>query len=359
MDSEQTADSSTGRRGLTPLGAFFERGRAVTRAWPEDRRRQLEEQVFFEEDQAWPYLWRFGILTVLSTMIATFGLVANSVAVVIGAMLIAPLMTPILGVAAALMLGELRKLAKAILILVGGTIGAIATAYAVTAIGLSDFTAETGLPSEIVARTQPSLIDLGVAIAAGIAAGYVLTHPQAGSSLPGVAIAVALVPPLATVGITYQLGAIDEAEGALLLYATNLFAIIVSAIVVMLVSGYRPIDISIKGLRAARIGLFVSLFALVVVAVPLTLHTLDVIEDQQFGRSVANAVETWDPNAQIVTMDADRVSDTHATVTLVVATTSAPPPAWQLAETLAVETGLVVDVSVRFRPEEQDDATAG
>jgi len=63
MDSEQTADSSTGRRGLTPLGAFFERGRAVTRAWPEDRRRQLEEQVFFEEDQAWPYLWRFEAMT--------------------------------------------------------------------------------------------------------------------------------------------------------------------------------------------------------------------------------------------------------------------------------------------------------
>jgi uncharacterized hydrophobic protein (TIGR00271 family) len=359
MDPAPPPQETERQRRLTPIGAFFERGRTASRAWPEDRRRQLEEQVFFDDDHAWPYLWRFGVLIVLSTMIAAFGLVANSVAVVIGAMLIAPLMTPILATAAALMLGDLRELLRAVLILVGGTIGAIATAYLVTAIGLSDFTATTGLPSEILARTQPSLIDLGVAIAAGLAAGYVLTHPQAGSSLPGVAIAVALVPPLATVGITYQLGATEEAAGALLLYATNLFAIIVSAITVMLVSGYRPIDISIKGLRSARIGLVVSLAALIVVAVPLTLHTLDVVEDQQFGRTVANAVETWDPNAQIVSLEADRVSGTNATVDLVIATTSDPPPAWQLAEVLAIETGLTVDVSVRFRPEEQDDATAG
>ena len=81
---------------------------------------------------------------------------------------------------------------------------------------------------EILSRTEPSLIDLAVAVAAGIAGGYVLTHPRANASLPGVAIAVALVPPLATVGVTWQLGALEEAQGALLLYATNMIAIVLS-----------------------------------------------------------------------------------------------------------------------------------
>ena len=187
------------------------------------------------------------MLIVLSTLLAAFGLAANSVAVVIGAMLVAPLMTPILATAASLLLADVETLVSSVLTIAGGVAMAILTSMAVTFIGLQNFATAYSLPSEILSRTQPSLLDLGVAIAAGLAGGYVLTRPRASSSLPGVAIAVALVPPLATVGILIQIGAVSQAGGAFLLFLTNLFAIILSTIVVMVLSGFVPPKSACRG----------------------------------------------------------------------------------------------------------------
>ncbi len=290
---------------MTPLGDMMGGGPRKIGAMTDEERRAVADQLFFEDAEFRPFLWRFTVLIFLSTMIATFGLVANSVAVIIGAMLIAPLMTPILATAAALVLSDLRRLVVSVAVLLWGTCIAILSAVLVTRAGLRNLTAAAELPPEILGRTQPSLVDLGVAVAAGVAAGYVLTHPRASSSLVGVAVAVALVPPLATVGITFQVGTTDEAEGALLLFATNLVAIVLSAIVVLVVSGYVPTDGRLKVHRSARIGLVVSMVLLAAIAVPLTLHTLDVLRDRQFGSDVARQVAAWDPNAQISQM-ADR-----------------------------------------------------
>jgi uncharacterized membrane protein len=90
------------------------------------------------------------------------------------------------------------------------------------------------------ARTFPGLLDLGIAVTAGAAAGYILPRRSATSALPGVGIAVALVPPLAVVGITLEADARTESANALLLYGTNLAAIVFSAAVMLLLSGFRP-----------------------------------------------------------------------------------------------------------------------
>ena len=345
---------------MTPLGEMLRSWRPSERAMSADERALVTDDLFLDPSDRWRELWRFLILIVLSTLIATLGLVANSVAVIIGAMLIAPLMTPILAASASLMLSDLRRLAVSVGVLVLGTAAAIATAFAATWIGLQTLTTADSLPSEILGRTAPSLIDLGVAIAAGLAAGYVVTHPKTSASLPGVAIAVALVPPLATVGITLQIGAAEEAQGAMLLYLTNLVAIVLSAIVVMLASGFIPPELRLEGLRSARIGLIVSLFLLILIAVPLTLHTLDVVRDLAFARAVARQVTVWDPNSTIVELRADAKDDRGGEVDLVVATTSSSaPPAWQLADLIAEDTGKVVAVSVRYRLEERDAATSG
>lgn len=326
----------------------------------EDERTTVTSELFWETGDLRSHLARFFVLIVLSTLLAAFGLAANSVAVIIGAMLVAPLMTPILATAAALLLADLRMLISSIAVIAGGVVLAIGTSVVVTWIGLQNFTTAYSLPSEILGRTQPSLLDLGVAIAAGLAGGYVLTHPKASSSLPGVAIAVALVPPLATVGILLQVGATSQAGGAFLLFLTNLFAIVLSVIVVMLLSGFVPPEIRLEGLRNARIGLIVSAVVLIAIAVPLTIHTVGVIQDQRFAQTVTVEVATWDPNATIEDLVADLQPRGRARVDLIVSTTSsAPQPSWKLADAISDRIGTLVDVSVRYRLEVADEATSG
>lgn len=345
---------------LSPLGEMLGRLRGSSRIMSEDERSLVTDELFWRPEERGAYLARFFVLIVLSTLLAAFGLAANSVAVIIGAMLVAPLMTPILGTAASLLLANWRLLLSSLAVLFAGTVAAIGTAMAVTWIGLQSVTTTYSLPSEIIGRTQPSLIDLGVAIAAGLAGGYVLTHPRASSSLPGVAIAVALVPPLATVGILYQIGAPAEARGALLLFLTNLIAIVLSAIVVMLASGFVPEEIRLEGFRSARIGLVVTVALLIAVAVPLTIHTVGVVQDQRFAQTVTSHVAEWDPNATIEHLVADLQPGGRAVVDLSVATTSlGPEPSWKLADALSAETGRVVDIHVRYRVETQDEATSG
>ncbi len=348
------------RAPLTFLGRFLLKLNPVDRVMSDEERAAVTGELFFEEHERRLYLWRFFVLIVLSTLLAALGLVANSVAVIIGAMLVAPLMTPIMAAAASLVLTDIRRLITSVLVIAAGTAAAIGTGVFVTWLGLGTFTSAASLPSEILGRTQPSLLDLGVAVAAGLAGGYVLTHPRASSSLPGVAIAVALVPPLATVGILLQIGETSLARGAFLLFSTNLVAIVLSAIIVMIGSGFVPPELRLESVRSARIGLIVTLALLVGIAVPLTIHTVGVVQDNHFAQTVIREVARWDPNSSIERLDADIRPGNRAEVDLVVATTSqAPQPSWKLAEALADATGRTIEVTVRYQLEVEDAATSG
>lgn len=352
----ESSDTGGGRKPRLSVSGSLLGGLFNFRAWDEGERRRVLDELFFEGPEWRPFLSRFIILIVVSTTIAAFGLISNSAAVVIGAMLIAPLMTPILATTASLVHGQLGRLAVSLLVLTGGTLLAIISGWAVSWLTPGTLTA-TELTTELLSRTAPSLLDLGVAIAAGLAAGYVLTHRRAGSSLPGVAIAVALVPPLATVGVSVELGATAEAQGALLLFATNLVAIILSAMIVLLATGFVPSDIRTMVRGRVRLGLFVAALGVVGVAIPLTAHTLDVIADQRFTREVISTVRDWDPSGRIVGLSAD-IGASKATVEIVMASGQEPVPAWRLAELLAAESDLPVDVRVQYRIENRDEATA-
>ena len=235
---DERTDSMTTATDLAPISQIWE---SITQReeWTDDERADVLNELFPDDERIVPYLKRFAALMILSTTIAAFGLIGDSAAVVIGAMLVAPLMTPMLALAASLTYAQMRRFVGSLSLVVIGTVGAIATGWVVARIAGGSLTAAS-LSSELLARTTPSLLDLGIAVAAGLAGGYVLTHKGAGSSLPGVAIAVALVPPLATVGVALELQANDQAIGALLLYSTNLVAIVLSASVVMVVSGFVP-----------------------------------------------------------------------------------------------------------------------
>ncbi len=342
---------------LAPIGEWIDRARPSSRSLSEQDRKAVLDELFFEPEERAAYVWRFTVLILLSTALAALGLIANSVAVIIGAMLVAPLMTPMLGVAASIVLADAVNLLRSVAMLVVGAVLAIVTGY-IVAITAPGGQAANQFSQEVMSRVDPSLLDLFVAVAAGLAGGYVLMHPRASAALAGVAIAVALVPPLATVGITLALESADKARGALLLFLTNLVAIVLSALVVMVATGFTPEEMRSTRSSPARLGIIVSLAALAALAIPLALHSLDVVRDQRFTTDVIDAVAEWDPQAEIVSLDAD-IGDDRANVELVVSTAPNPAPAWELADMLSDGVGGIVDVELRVIREERSAATSG
>lgn len=153
---------------------------------------------------------RFYFLVAVSTLIASFGLVMNSTAVIIGAMLVAPLMTPILGLG----LGLARVEATFIRLALRAEVTGIVIAVGAGALfGLSLPYIET--TPEMLSRTTPNLLDLLVAVFAGSAGAYALVDEKLSPALPGVAISTAIVPPLANCGLSLSLGAYQGAWGSL------------------------------------------------------------------------------------------------------------------------------------------------
>lgn len=341
---------------MTAFGSLKRRV-APHRSWSDDERAAVVDGLYPEGADAVAFTWRFVTLIVLSTVIAALGLLSNSAAVVIGAMLVAPLMTPILGVAVAIVLGDPRRLLASVGLVALGVVLAIGAAYVVAAVAPGAVTGDE-LTGELLARTEPSLLDLGIAIAAGLAAGYVLTHPQAGSSLPGVAIAVALVPPLATVGISAQFDASDAARGALLLFATNLLAIVLAAMFVALAAGFAPIRLRDALRGGVGRGLVVTSVMLLLVSAPLLFHTIEVVEDRNFTRRAVSVIRDWDPNGSIIDITADVGSGGSGSVTLVMSTTGDPVPAWRLAQALSEQTGRPVAIDVQYIIESVDSAVS-
>ncbi|MEZ4645706.1 MAG: DUF389 domain-containing protein [Chloroflexota bacterium] len=177
----------------------------------------------------------FFVLIGLSAMIAALGLLVNSPAVVIGAMLVAPLMSPIVGAGMAVVLGDARFLRLSLGAVARGVVLAIM-------VGALAGLLRMGQPptAEILARTQPTMLDLAIALFSGMAGAYALCHSDAAGALPGVAIATALVPPLATVGISLSTGHYASALGALLLFTTNFVAISSATALIFLLLGFRP-----------------------------------------------------------------------------------------------------------------------
>ncbi|MBN2388292.1 MAG: DUF389 domain-containing protein [Anaerolineales bacterium] len=201
------------------------------------RRREVLEEL---ETSASPG-FDFFLLVVLSCAIATFGLLTDSAAVIIGAMLVAPLMSPILGVSLASVAGQRPMFQRSLIALVEGGLMAIALAAFLSWIGsLLPFGILSELPDEVLARTRPNPFDLGVALAGGAAAAYALAQPRISAALPGVAIATALMPPLCTVGVGIAVADPAVVFGALLLYVTNLTAISFAGIVVFAALGFHP-----------------------------------------------------------------------------------------------------------------------
>jgi len=170
----------------------------------------------------------FIVLSIGAGLIATLGLLADSPAVVIGAMVVAPWIMPLRAAAFAVLFGDIPLLSRSLRTLM---LGVLATTVLSILLGKL-----AGLPqfgSEVAARTSPNLLDLGIALVAGGLATYAKLRSDAVSSLAGTAIAVALVPPVCVMGLLLSNAYWEEALGAGLLFATNLLGILTGGLVLM------------------------------------------------------------------------------------------------------------------------------
>lgn len=290
----------------------------------------------------WPYV----LMNALSTAVATFGLLANSTAVVIGAMVIAVLLGPITGLALGLVEGNTRLLIRAALAELVGMAVVLAVAFA---LGLVYHDIPVG--SEILARTAPNTLDLSIALAGGAAGAYATVSPRLGLGLVGVAIATALVPPLASCSLLLTRGEYTLAGGAFLLFVTNLVAIQVASSAVFLFMGYyrQPSGGSVVG-ALTRNG--VSLVVLGALIVALGINLRQTVAEQLFETSV-RAHLTQDLQAYPGSYLDQVRFDQEATTTLVTAVVRTPtaftaPQVAALAATLPLSpTGESVDLHVR------------
>ncbi len=235
----------------------------------------------------------FWVLLVLAAVIASAGVVSDSTATVIGAMIVAPLMTPILGSVLALVLARRRQLVINVAVVVGGAIVVIVVGYLIAVAHVLPIDADNN--SQVAGRVSPRLIDLVAALATGVVGAFALVRSDISDTLPGVAIAISLVPPLAVVGITLESGHASEAMGALLLFGTNVAAMLATGTLVLLLFDVRGVAVA-GGFEVGRVTgrtLAVVAAMVVVVAIPLTIGTVNVYRQQMLVIKATPIAKSW------------------------------------------------------------------
>lgn len=242
----------------------------------------------------------FFVMMGLSAVIATYGLLQGSTAVIIGAMLVAPLFTPILALSLAIVQGDIRLIRLAIEAALKGIVLAVGLAVALSA--LSPLQVVT---NEIAVRTSPNLFDLAVALASGAAGAYALAREDVAAALPGVAIAAALVPPLGVIGVGLALGDSNITLGSTLLFTTNLIAITLAGSITLILLGFRPTPSEEREARL-RLGLVTSILLLVAITIPLAVVFIDAVQESTASQRIDQVFAEQfghDPTIDIVSLD--------------------------------------------------------
>ena len=277
----------------------------------------------------------FFMMIGLAAGIAALGLLLNSPAVIIGAMLVAPLMAAIIGMGLAVIQADSRLLALASRATLRGVLLAIGMGF-LAGFLLQSVAAPT---DEIMGRTRPGPFDLGVAIISGLAGAYALCRRNMSASLPGVAIAVALVPPLATVGIGLAWLNTNIAFGAMLLFLTNLIAIVTASSFVFFVLGFRPkLDrLGWRGVFGG--GMATSVVLLILMGWVLWSISSDSLYEAARNRVITSVLVKEVPNmAPGATLDSWRVRDPDELLI---------PVETEVIDAEAVEHTLALEVQVR------------
>lgn len=234
---------------------------------------------------------RFVVLLVVSVVIATLGLWRDSAAVVIAAMLVAPLLVPIVGLSLAVVMGWLRAQLLLLMLLILSSAFACLVGYLVIAAFAPPDDIE--LTGQILARTEPTFEDLLVAACAGFIAAFAHLRREGAGAVQGAAIAVALVPPLAAASVLFYQNQWTPALNALLLFATNVATVVLIAAVTFLLMGFRTGRHRGSSIRPI-LGSTLAVFAVVVVvAIPLLERTRAIIVELREEVRTKDAVRSY------------------------------------------------------------------
>jgi len=266
----------------------------------------------------------FLIMLVLSGIIAISGVLADSTATVIGAMIIAPLGTPILGIALGIVTGHLSLVLRSIGWVLAGLVIVIVLGWIFALFIADPQSLQTN--SQIVGRTSPHLLDLLAALATGTAGAFAMCRRDLSAVLPGVAISISLVPPLGVVGVCAGQGDWAGAFGALFLFLSNVFALVIAGSIVFTSAGYAHDPGSSPTANRRRAYLVVTVLTLIVV-LPLAANTIASVAVARWSADIRAGAEEWlegeegtwiedvrwhGPNVSLVLTDSDgKLPDTE------------------------------------------------
>ncbi|MEM7091824.1 MAG: DUF389 domain-containing protein [Actinomycetota bacterium] len=346
----------------TPSANSYHSTHEMLDAWFDDRpkradsRQALYDKILIEGNETGRRVIRFVMLMTFASVIASMGVITDSTAVVIGAMLIAPLMTPLMGMAISLVMGWPRRLARSAAVAGLGIVIAVAIGLMLGL--LVPAAIDTSANVQILARSSPTTLDLIIAVAAGAAGAYALSRPDVSDSLPGVAIAISLVPPLAVVGISYSQGDWEAGNGALLLYGTNMLAILIVGGITFIATGVTPLSRVADNQRRLRTWGLTLAGVTVAVVGALLLNGAQVARDAFAADQLNQVVDAWISVAPEHRVVQSGIDDGTITV-VIVGPSDGAPTALALAQRASIEFTEMITADVRLVVEEREVATAG
>jgi uncharacterized hydrophobic protein (TIGR00271 family) len=252
----------------------------------------MEGKLFFEGEGKIRSTTNYIVLLTLATIIATYGVISGSTATVIGAMIIAPLMTPIMATTLAVILGNSPRMSRSVLVVGLSVLYVIGLAIALS-LFISPLVIGFGSNPEITSRVSPNLLALFVALASGAAGAFAVSREDVGDTLPGVAIAISLVPPLAVVGIALSKAQWLAAGGALLLFLTNFLAIVLAGGAVFWLLGVNVRRVSTEEDIQRKRAVQVAILGIVIVAVLLGFNGYRTLEQDRDTVMAQNTATAW------------------------------------------------------------------
>jgi uncharacterized hydrophobic protein (TIGR00271 family) len=293
--------------------------------------------------------WSFFLMNTLATIIACYGLLGNSSAVIIGAMIIAMLLGPITGMGLAIAESDITLFRKSITTLTKGSIVVVATAFIVGMLNQ-----DVPLTNEIIVRTSPNIFDLMIALSGGAAGAYTIITPRLNAGIVGVAISTALVPPLSAAGILLSRGEVTLSMGAVVLFFTNMVAIQFATSVILWTAGIKKTNLmkSIELKKFMRRNL-VSIFILIVLGIILSSNLHQVLITRSFEESTKGILEKEiSSSLGCYLIDATFEKNSNVTIVRAVMRGPSPPSAKQVGimenNLPAPPDGTKIELRIRF-----------
>ncbi|MBD3362790.1 TIGR00341 family protein [Candidatus Dojkabacteria bacterium] len=248
-------------------------------------RKKLQDELVSKVEIEIQLNLEYMLLLVTATIIATLGILNNNSVVVIGAMIISPLFWPILGIVLAIITSKKRLIRKAFFSFIASFVITIFISAIVTFV----FPIKT-LTNEILIRTNPTLIDIIIALATSVIGVAAMYYPGISSSSTGVALSISLIPPLCVVGIGSALGNLEVFSNSLILFAGNVGAIIFAGVLTLFLLKFRPHKK--EEVKTFRLGLFMSGVFLFFLSIPLGFYLYDTVQETNLKTDITNTLTT-------------------------------------------------------------------